>query len=158
MWRLGWHLSSHSGVCISSGIAVSYYVIEIAAMCSYLLFPESTPCTGLNHAANPLLQCTCCLCIMGLIYYTQNNKPQPFVLLVQTTGWPSMLQSLRNMLISCEEAWMHVGVYCMTSMGRKNLTCAFGPWICIYYKTSKKNWVKLVSYMFQVPNFIDRNP
>ncbi len=30
----------------------------------------------------------------------------------------------------------------------KNFICAFGHWKCIYYQTSNKNWVKLISYMF----------
>ncbi len=49
-------------------------------------------------------------------------------------------------------------LYDYVQNNKTNLTCVFGPWICIYCKTSKKNWVKLVSYMFQVLNFIDRNP
>ncbi len=34
---------------------------------------------------------------------------------------------------------------------------SFGSWTCIYYQTSQKNWVKLVSYMFQGHNLISRN-
>ncbi len=38
------------------------------------------------------------------------------------------------------------------SLGRKNLICVFDPWTRIYYQTSKKNWVKFASYMFQGSN------